>query len=79
MTGISSGKFKLSLAEKHLDARHEPVPIVALTTDPDRDRCLEAGITDMMPKPLMVDNLRDLVHQWMKLNKPQISNKKLPE
>lgn len=43
----------------------EPVPIIAVTADPDRELCLDAGMTDYTQKPLMADDLRKLITKWM--------------
>jgi CheY-like chemotaxis protein len=53
-------------AMRHIraDARFRTVPIVALTAkvmSGDRDRCLEAGATDYLPKPIDPDRLLALL------------------
>lgn len=43
-------------------------PIIALTanvTDRDREACLEAGMDDFVPKPVMIESLRDALAQWL--------------
>jgi CheY-like chemotaxis protein len=43
------------------------VPIIALTGnafDEDRQRCLEAGMDDHLPKPVRLDVLRSTLDRW---------------
>ncbi len=50
------------------DARWKKLPIITLTAKAmpdDQQRCIEAGASDYMPKPLDVDRLLSLVRVWM--------------
>jgi CheY-like chemotaxis protein/HPt (histidine-containing phosphotransfer) domain-containing protein len=43
-------------------------PIIALTanvTDRDREACLDAGMDDFVPKPVMIESLRSALAQWL--------------
>jgi signal transduction histidine kinase/CheY-like chemotaxis protein len=51
-----------------LDERARPMPIIALTANAmrgDRERCLEAGMTDYLTKPIDPIKLIDLVQQYL--------------
>ncbi|PTN37805.1 hypothetical protein C6366_04555 [Desulfonatronum sp. SC1] len=52
--------YETTLAIRRLGGRFEKLPIVALTANTmagDRERCLEAGMTDYLPKPMPKDAL----------------------
>jgi CheY-like chemotaxis protein len=49
-------------------ARFQSLPIIALTAKAmkaDRDRCIEAGASDYISKPLDVDQLLSLLRVWL--------------
>ncbi len=41
------------------------VPIVAVSGVADRKTCLEAGMDDFVAKPLMLEQLRAILHRWL--------------
>jgi len=41
------------------------VPIIAMTANPDRQRCLDAGMDDFIFKPVMLGQLRELLARWL--------------
>ena len=51
------------------DERLAPVPLIATTAQVlvgDRERCLEAGCDDYLPKPLDIRKLREVIKQYTK-------------
>jgi two-component system sensor histidine kinase/response regulator len=49
------------------DPRFEDLPIIAMTANAmtaDRDRCLEAGMNDHIPKPIDLQDLFRVLSQW---------------
>ena len=50
------------------DERLSPVPLIATTAQVlvgDRERCLEAGCDDYLPKPLDIRRLREVIRQHL--------------
>ena len=50
------------------DERLAPVPLIATTAQVlvgDRERCLEAGCDDYLPKPLDIRRLRQVIRQYL--------------
>jgi CheY-like chemotaxis protein len=53
------------------DDRLAPVPLVATTAQVlvgDRERCLEAGCDDYLPKPLDIRKLREVIRHYLNNN-----------
>lgn len=63
MNGYDAARAIRNL-EKHME--QEPVPIIAVTADPDSQLCLESGMNDYLQKPLDLECLRTTLAKWMK-------------
>ena len=49
------------------DPSHKALPIIAITAKAlkeDRDRCIQAGASDYLPKPVEGDKLLELIRLW---------------
>ncbi len=61
--------FEATLAIRRQEGAGRHTPIIALTANAmagDRERCLEAGMDDFVPKPIRVADLRGAVERWRK-------------
>jgi CheY-like chemotaxis protein len=50
------------------DARFSSLPIIAVTAmalKDDREKCVEAGASDYLPKPIDNDRLVELIRMWV--------------
>ena len=53
---------------KHQDQRVRELPIVALTAKAmkeDHEKCMEAGASDYLPKPVNLENLTTVMKIWL--------------
>jgi CheY-like chemotaxis protein len=62
MDGLEATTAIRKLEEVKHDKR---VPIIAMTANPDRERCLKAGMDDFIFKPVLLAQLRDLLERWV--------------
>ena len=62
---------------KNIRARNITTPVIAqssLSLKQDRDRCIESGCTDFVPKPINLKELWDVVERYGDLEHEQTSN-----
>ncbi len=62
MGGIETTKAIRELEQTTHQLR---IPIIALTANPDRDRCLKADMDDFIFKPASLNQLRDVLNRWL--------------
>ena len=56
------------LRDQERNNRHTPVvAITATATTEDHDRCIAAGMDDYLPKPITMERLAEILHQWAPL------------
>lgn len=54
-----------AIRQSEKEHQHARVPIIAMTANPDKQRCLDAGMDDFIFKPVMLGQLRELLDRWL--------------
>ena len=60
--------FQATRAIRALEGGERRVPILAMTANAmqgDRERCLEAGMDDYIPKPITIVDLKGALSRWL--------------
>ncbi len=62
MDGMEASRAIRKIERKESRAR---VPIVAVTANPDRERCYNAGMDDFLFKPILLGNIKEMLDRWI--------------
>ena len=54
-----------AIRSREVAKQNQRVPIIAMTANPDRERCIKAGMDDFIFKPVLLAQLRDLLDRWL--------------
>jgi CheY-like chemotaxis protein len=61
---------------QHESQQHvQPVPIIAITANPDSQACLAAGMTDYLQKPIELSHLRLTLQKWLDQELPPLKSR----
>lgn len=74
MPGMDGYKATRRLRERERAAGADRIPIVALTANVlagYRERCLEAGMDDFLPKPYTFAQLHEMLSRWLLTEQPE--------
>ncbi|MEO1746874.1 MAG: response regulator, partial [Pseudomonadota bacterium] len=66
----------LEATEKLRENGHASLPIIGVTAHAlkgDKEKCLEAGMTDYLPKPISPDRLEAKISQWLPSTKSEVA------
>jgi two-component system, sensor histidine kinase and response regulator len=70
MPGMDGYTTTRHIRQQQAQQQLAPVPIIAITANPDSKACLAAGMTDYLQKPIELSHLRLVLQKWL--------NKELP-
>ena len=65
MNGYEASRF---IRERQTETRNPQIPIIAITADAmpgDREKCLKAGMSDYLAKPVELQKLSDVLTKWL--------------
>lgn len=63
----------IKLHEQTSNSTHKHTPIIALTAkvfSQDRQKCLDAGMDDYLPKPIRRESVTEMIDKWCKETVP---------
>jgi signal transduction histidine kinase/DNA-binding response OmpR family regulator len=64
--------YEATVEIRRLDVPYRHIPIIAMTADADvasRDRCLAAGMNDVITKPVKMEDLVKALETWLRLGR----------
>ena len=53
-----------AIRRKELEINRKRTPIIAVTANPDRERCFRAGMDDFLFKPVLLSDLQKILDRW---------------
>jgi PAS domain S-box-containing protein len=65
---VMDGYEATQLIQRQLPADRRALPIIAITADAmpgDRERCLQAGMSDYLSKPINMEALKTMLQKWL--------------
>jgi len=62
MSGIEAVK---AIRARETANNQDAIPIIAITADPDRKQCFQAGMNDYLFKPVLIESLKKTLDRWM--------------
>jgi two-component system, sensor histidine kinase and response regulator len=62
MSGIEA---TLAIRSAEKQAQKPETPIIAMTANPDKEKCLTVGMNDFIFKPIMLDSLQQVLSRWI--------------
>ncbi len=54
-----------AIRELQVNSGRPHLPIIAMTAEPDREKCLASGMDDFLFKPILLDDFRALLDRWL--------------
>ena len=64
--------YQATIEIRKLENEGERIPVIAMTANAlegDREKCLQVGMDDYIPKPVRKDNLEAVIKKWLKKGK----------
>lgn len=65
LPGIDGLKTTMLIREREQKESDKRMPIIALTAHSDRERCLLAGMDDFLQKPVLLNDLKEMLDKWL--------------
>lgn len=65
MPRMSGLEATLAIRSAEKQAQKPETPIIAMTANPDKEKCLTVGMNDFIFKPIMLDSLQQVLSRWI--------------